>query len=142
MLNSTKTVRGVQGSYDLLPLSWMHSWNRIKSFKESGNKWRISFLSFKYSSIFHSHTKFTYTSSTFRLPPTLLIQPLTSFCSSNLTPFAPSLHLHFPPLSPHSLLFLSRPLPSSFDFLCPLVLHSLLLFILSSILVLSGGLWQ
>lgn len=56
----------------------------------------------------------------------------------------PSLRLQFtfPSLLIIPTSFLALPLPVSFDFLCPLVLHSLLLFILPSTLVLSGGLWQ
>lgn len=87
-------------------------------------------------SIFHNHTKSTFTRSAFQLPPALLTQCITF--PRHLTP---SLRWHFTFLSfptiPPPLLF---PILMSFDFLCPLVLHSSLLFILPSILVLSGGL--
>lgn len=89
-----------------------------------------------------------------RLPPTSLIQsPPPFFCSSNLTPL---LHLPFvytslsssslliPPHDSSSppLLLLLPSFPSPFDFLLSTVLHSLPPFFPSSILVLSGGLWQ
>lgn len=112
---STKPLKSVQGDlwWPLLPLNRMHSRNRIKSFKESGHQIEDLIL-LPCSSVFHSHTKSTFTPSTFQQPPTLLIQFLASFCSSNLRPFPPSLRLHItflpflwtPPLIPcHSISF-------------------------------------
>lgn len=69
--------------------------------------------------------------------PLYLYSSSLLFLSPSRTSYTiPSFTLHFLLLSHFSLP------PMSFDFLCPLVLYSSLLFIPSSILVLSGGLWH
>lgn len=128
----------------LLLLNLMHSWEN-RSFKESRHQME-GFIPFPS----HTHPFFI------PVPNRPSHLPLTSHYPLSLhstsTPFfspshtlTHSLHLHFtfPPflISPSSFPS-SLPLPMSFSFLCPLVLHSLLLFIPSSILMLSRGLWQ
>lgn len=127
----------------LLLLNLMHSWEN-RSFKESRHQME-GFIPFPS----HTHPFFI------PVPNRPSHLPLTSHyplsLHSTLTPFfspshtlTPSLHLHFtflPFLISPSFLP-SLPLPMSFSFLCPLVLHSSLLFIPSSILMLSRGLWQ